>query len=357
MATARLTIDLAAIASNWRALDAMTACETAAVVKANAYGLGAELVGPALAAAGAKTFFVALAEEGQALREALGPLPRIFVFSGFMPGDGPAILDADLIPLLNSPAQVEAARFLALEADRPLTVGLQLDSGMNRLGLEPAELAALLDDGGALTYLNVALVMSHLASADQPDHPQNAAQLAAFESMTSHPALSGAPRSLAATGGVLLGAPYHFDLTRPGVGLYGGAPFTDAAPVVKLQAPIIQVRDVAPGEAVGYGAAYVADQPRRIATISVGYADGLIRAMGAGFAAGFGDATLPSVGRVSMDLITLDVTDAPDAVEGALVDLLGGGAGVDDLAAAASTIGYEILTSLGTRYERRYVGA
>lgn len=357
MARARLTIDLAAIAANWRALAVMNAGETGAVIKADAYGLGAARVGSALRDAGAKTFFVALAEEGAALRVAIGPTPQIFVFSGLMPGDAPLICEANLIPLLNSPGQIAAAKALAATSGAPLAAGLQLDSGMNRLGLEPAELTAVLNDARGLDGLDIALAMSHLACADEPDHPQNAAQLDAFKTMTAHPAFKTTPKSIAATGGVLLGENYHLDMTRPGVGLYGGLPFTDAAPVLGLEAQIIQTREILPNETVGYGATFTADTPRRIATIAAGYADGLLRRLSPGFIAWLGAAPLPAVGRVSMDLITLDVTACPAATEGTWVSLLGPGQGVDDLADLARTIGYEILTSLGARYERRYIGA
>ena len=356
MARARLTIDLDAIAANWRALDALTDVETAAVVKANGYGLGAARVGAALARAGATTFFVALAEEGAVLREAIGPSPQIYVFSGLMPGDEGIVRYADLTPLLNSPGQIEAARALAAAHDETMPVGLQLDTGMNRLGLEAEDLSALLAQNEPFAGLSLELVMSHLACADEPDHEMNARQRSAFAEMTAHPALAAPPKSLAATGGVLLGPDFHFDMTRPGVGLYGGLPFEKAKPVVRLEAPIIQVREVESGEAIGYGAAYQASTRRRIATLSVGYADGLVRMMGDGFSARIGDRALASAGRVSMDLITLDVTNAPEAVEGALVELLGADAGVDALADAAGTIGYEILTSLGSRYERVYIG-
>lgn len=357
MAQARLSIDLAAVAANWRALAAMNAGETGAVVKADAYGLGAAQVGRALMAAGARSFFVALAEEGVVLRAALGPLPRIFVFAGLTPGDAPLVRAANLVPLLNSLQQVYEAKVLVSASVRPLTVGLQLDTGMNRLGMEPAELSVLLDAPERLAGLDLALVMSHLACADEPGHEQNWAQLAAFQAMTAHPALATVPRSLAATGGVLLGPEFHFEMTRPGIGLYGGLPFASARPVVSLEAPILQVRKVAVGETVGYGAAWRAETPRRIATIATGYADGLHRALSIGFTAWLGAAPLPSVGRVSMDLITLDVTTCPEAVEGSFVSLLGPGQGVDDLAAKAGTIGYELLTSLGARYARRYTGA
>lgn len=347
MSRGLLTIDLDAVVMNWRALNALSEGETAAVIKADAYGLGADVVGPALARAGAATFFVALAEEGVALRKALGQGPRIFVFAGLMPGDAELMRGAGLIPLLNSAGQVRAAQGFGAP------VGIQLDTGMNRLGMEADEMAMVAD---LISAMDVQLVMSHLACADEPDHPQNAAQLSTFVEMTAHHVFSGVPRSLAATGGSLLGADYHFEMTRPGVGLYGGLPFRDAKPVVALETPIIQVRELTDGETVGYGAAYVADGHRRIATISAGYADGLLRAMSGGFTVRIGDRAVPSAGRVSMDLITLDVTDAPEAVEGAMLRVLGADQTVDQLAEAAGTIGYEILTSLGPRYDRRYTG-
>jgi alanine racemase len=342
-----LTIDLDAIAANWRALGRLAApAEAAAVVKADAYGLGLAPVGRALAAAGARQFFVALASEALALRAALGPGPVIHCLNGLMPGDTAAFAQASIRPVLNAPEQVAWAR------DSGLDCALQIDTGMNRLGLETAELAA-----APLEGLRLTLVMSHLACADEPGHPMNAAQRAAFAAMTADPRLAGLPRSLAATGGTLLGADYHFDLVRPGVGLYGGLPFAAARPVVTLDVAVVQVRDVAAGEAVGYAAAWVAPRPSRIATIASGYADGLIRAMGGRLAAWHGDVALPLVGRVSMDLITLDATDAPGLKPGETVRLLGARQGVDAMAEAAGTIGYEILTSLGTRWPRRYEGA
>lgn len=353
--TPTLSIDLGAISRNWQALDRLSGqAETAAVVKADAYGLGASAVGPVLAHAGARTFFVAQPGEGVALRRALGPGPAVYVLGGYPVGLGGAVgaevgaeaalfAEADLRPVLNAPEQVAAWAAAGGGAH-----ALQLDTGMNRLGLEPAEFASL----GLLP--DCRLVMSHLACADAPEHPQNAAQLAAFHGMTEGLAV---PRSLAATGGVLLGEAYRFDLVRPGVGLYGGAPFGAAEPVVSLALPILQVRDVAVGESVGYGATWVAERASRIATLSGGYADGLHRAL-TGRARGFvcGQAC-PFAGRVSMDLIGLDVTAVPEAAAGDPVHVLGPEQGVDALAEAAGTIGYEILTSLGARYGRRYHGA
>lgn len=343
MSTAHLTIDLGAVVANWRALDARTACETGAVVKANGYGLGVGRVARVLARAGARRFFVAVAEEGVALRQALGPGPVIHVFSGHMEGDTDLIRDHDLVPMLNSVDQM----LRHVEALPAHPFGIQLDSGMNRLGMEPAEWAALRDIAVSQMPL---LIMSHLACADEPDHPMNARQLREFKEMTAGLDVA---RSLAATGGILLGPEYHFDLTRPGVGLYGGLPFEDARPVVALDVPVIQIRDLEPGETVGYGNSWAAQRPSRVATVAAGYADGLLRAMGPR-AQVFADGhRCPVVGRVSMDLITVDITDLE--TDPVYVSILSAEQTVDDLAEAAGTIGYEILTSLGTRYSRSYV--
>ncbi len=347
MAQALLTIDLDAVARNWRALDAAsgTATETAAVLKADAYGLGAARVAPALARAGARTFFVALAEEGAALRRILGPGPRILVLSGLMAGDAGLVRDAALVPMLVSEAQV--ARHRADCPDAPF--GVQIDTGMNRLGLGEADWRRM---AGAVLAWKPVLLTSHLASADDPDAAMNADQLALFGALTDG---TGVPRSLAATGGTLLGLAYQFDMTRPGIGLYGGAPFADAAPVVRLDLPVLQVRDVEPGGTVGYGAIWRAGRRSRIATISSGYADGLIRALSNGAQLFDNASPCPVVGRVSMDLLAVDVTDL--AADPETLAILGPEQGIDALAAAAGTIGYEILTSLGPRYARRYLGA
>ena len=342
---AKLTIDLGALRANWTALAALSEGETGAVVKADAYGLGAEKCVPVLAAAGARTFFVAVAEEGARLRRILGPGPEICVFSGHMPGDRDMIRDADLVPMINSIDQM----LMHVEGLPGHPFGIQLDSGMNRLGMEPAEWSALRDIALAQ---HPRLVMSHLACADEPDHPMNARQLAAFREMTDG---IDAPRSFSATGGILLGPDYHFDMTRPGVGLYGGLPFVDAQPVVSLEIPVIQTRDVLPGETVGYGNSWTATAPTRVATIAGGYADGIHRAMGPAAHVWAGETRCKILGRISMDLIAVDVTglsEVPDHVE-----LIGLHQGIDTLADWAGTIGYEVLTSFGARYDRSYTGA
>ncbi|MEM7240108.1 MAG: alanine racemase [Pseudomonadota bacterium] len=345
MLTGRLTIDLGAIADNWRDLDALTApdCETGAVVKADAYGCGIERVGPVLTRAGCRCFFVATPEEGGRLRGAIGPEPRIHILAGYATGEEGDFRTYDLRPVLNALHQVKA--WMSGPAGPAI---LQLDTGMNRLGLEAADLAALGPLPDCITH-----AMSHLACADVEGHPQTAAQLAAFHAMTGG---HDTRLSLAATAGLLLGPDYHFALTRPGIGLYGGWPFTEARRVVTAEVPILQIRSVSAGESVGYGAAWIAPRECRIATICAGYADGLIRAMGSGGAcAFFGAHRLPFAGRVSMDLISLDVTDAPGIGHGDWVEILGPHQSVDDLAAATGTIGHEILTSLGARYKRTYV--
>jgi alanine racemase len=346
MTAATLTIDLSAITANWRALDGMSGADvqTGAVVKADGYGLGVAKISRALADAGVTRFFVAVAQEGAELRQTLGPGPEINLFSGHMDGDTDLIRDARLTPMLNSPAQL--TRHLAALPDHPF--GVQLDTGMNRLGMQPSDWQDVRNT--ALTA-GPSLLMSHLACADTPDHPMNAAQLAQFHEMTDG---TDVPRSLVATAGMLLGADYHFDLTRPGIGIYGGWPFTDATPVVRISIPLIQVRDLSAGESVGYANAWVAKKPSRIATLSGGYADGFLRSLGNGAALFHGATPCPLVGRVSMDLLTVDITHLPEPPES--LDLLCGHQSIDDLAKAAGTIGHEVLTSLGPRYRRRYKG-
>ncbi len=346
MLKATVTISLSNIADNWRALDALSApqVETAAVVKADAYGLGLAQVAPALQDAGAKSFFVAQVDEAIELRTLLGPNPTIYILSGYMPGAAPHLQAHNLIPVLNSPDHIR--RF---KTDIPAhPCALEIDSGMNRLGIEAVELTS---EMMTLASLDLRLVMSHLACADEALHPMNAAQLGAFSTLSMPYMMK--PRSLAATGGTLLGPTYHFNMTRPGIGLYGGEPFKDAKPVVNLALPVIQTRTVVPGEVVGYGGTFVAKRLSKIATVMGGYADGLIRAMGPKAALYAGSTRCPVVGRVSMDMITVDITDLDETP--VALHILNATQTVDHLATAAGTIGYEILTSLGTRYERIYI--
>lgn len=363
---AHLTIDLGALRENYRRLrERLTGARCAAVVKADAYGLGAARVAPALAAAGAQDFFVALPCEGLRLREALtgtgegiAPAPRIFILSGFEAGLGPDFRQAELIPVLNSLGQIAAWQAEAA-AGAPLPAALHLDTGMNRLGLPPAEAEALAAEPERLAGLEPVLVMSHLACAEEPDNPMNRAQLDLFQALRR--GLPAAPASLANSSGVFLGPDFHFDLARPGVALYGVNPTPGSpnpmAQVVRLQARILQVREIDAPMSVGYGAAFRAAGPARIATVATGYADGYLRSLSDRGSAFVDGLAAPVVGRVSMDLITLDVTRMPaESVQpGALVDLIHPQDGLDRLAREAGTIGYELLTSLGQRYRRSYL--
>jgi alanine racemase len=346
MATGTLTIDLDAVAANWRALDAMSdsGVQTAAVVKANAYGLGAARIARALAQAGARRFFVAVAEEGATIRQALGPGPQVCVLGGHMAGDTDMIADLDLTPILNSVDQI--TRHLEALPRQPF--GIHLDTGMNRLGLQTAEWEAI---APIILEAQPELILSHLVSSEDASDPRNAQQLALFNSLTDG---LGVPRSLANTGGVLLGRDYHFDLTRPGIGLYGGLPYAGALRTVGLALPVIQTRLIEPGEAVGYNATWIAEVPSTIATVSAGYADGLPRTLSNTGVLWDADTPCPIVGRVSMDLITVDITHLPEVPR--TLDILGPHQSADDLAEAAGTIGYELLTALGPRYVRRYIG-
>ena len=360
VAGARLTIDLGALADNYRLLRGrLSGADCAAVVKADAYGLGAARVAGALWRAGCRQFFVAHLQEGIALRAALPADAEIFILNGLMPGAEAACLDARLTPVLNSLAQVDAWTDLSRRQGRALPAILQIDSGMARLGLAPAEVDQLAGDPARLGGVALRAVMSHLACADEPAHPANQAQLAQFEAQRRR--LSPAPASFANSSGIFLGPDYHFDLARPGAALYGVAPVPEAPnpmrAVVRLDARVIQTREIAAGDAVGYGHGFQAPGPARIATLAIGYADGWPRSLGRTGVAYVGDRALPIAGRVSMDSLTLDITTLPaDMLKpGDFVELLGPHQSIDDVASAAGTIGYEILTSLGGRYRRRYL--
>lgn len=356
-AGARLEIDLGAIRANFRDLQRRTGGRCAAVVKADAYGLGARAVAPALAAEGARQFFVAHLDEALALRPHLHAEAGIAVLNGLPPGAEADCAAAGVLPVLNSLAQLDAWTTLARAGGAPLPAILQVDSGMSRMGLAERDVAALAADPGRLDGVALRLVMSHLACAERQNHPMNRAQLERFEAARRR--LPPAPASLANSSGVFLGPAYHFDLARPGAALYGVAPVAGAAnpmrPVLRLLGRILQIRDIPAGALVGYGATWTAPRPSRIATVAVGYADGYLRSLSGRAVAHAGAAAAPLVGVVSMDTATFDVTDAPEAAEGGFLELLGPRHGVDDLAREAGTIGYEILTALGARYARAYV--
>lgn len=362
-ATGTITIDLGAVASNWRALAAKVApTECGAVVKADAYGLGAERVIPALAATGCRTFFIATPDEAEQARR-LAPDATLYALDGVV-GAANAFARLAVSPALSTIDDVEVWTRHARAIGRALPAALHIDTGLNRLGLPSREVRRLADDAALLASNDVALVMSHLASADNPRDPKNRDQLLAFETLSA--LFPGAPRSLAASDGLMLGPAFHFDLVRPGYALYGGqASETYPAPVkpvVTVAARILSVVDVAPGETVGYSATWRAKRPSRIATIAAGYADGVPRSASApdgrpGGEVLIGDKPAPIVGRVSMDLSTVDVTDLPsDAARvGAFATLIGEGLSLEDAGRGASTIGYEMLTRLGRRFERMYL--
>jgi alanine racemase len=351
-AGAILEIDLGAIVANWKMLAAKVApASCAAVVKANGYGLGAVAVARALVTAGCRRFYVATLDEGIALRNGLGPRPDIAVFNGPLPGAAGEFVAARLIPVLNGPSQVEA-----WETGRGGKAAIiHVDTGMNRLGLTPANLDALVD---RLRALAPQILISHLACADATGHRLNTVQRERF--LAARRRLPGTSGSFAASSGIFLGRDYHFDEVRPGAALYGVNPLPDKPnpmrPAVRLSAKIIQIRKIDSGESVGYGAAHVMDEPGLLATAAIGYADGWPRSLSHRGCGWLNGERVPVLGRVSMDLATFDVTAIEPAAlsPGAMIELVGDHYGVDDAAADAGTIGYEILTSLGSRYHRVY---
>ncbi len=358
-AGAILTIDLGAIRENYRRLKARLAgVACAGVVKADGYGLGAVQVANALRKEGCDTFFVAHLWEGIVLRDALGTVPTIFVLHGFLPGSEAQGEAAGLIPVVNSTGQLAAWRDLGRRLGRRLPAAIQVDSGMSRIGLAPVEVEVLAADPSAFDGIELKLVMSHLACADEPDHGANESERLEFERLRRM--LPQAPLSFANSSGIFLGKPYHHDLARPGAALYGINPTpghkNPMQPVIKLEAKVLQTRQIDAGAGVGYGHTFHATGPLRTATITLGYADGWHRRTSA--AAFFEGAELPFIGRVSMDSIILDISALPEGrlKEGDLVELIGPSHPLDTVADVAGTIGYEVLTSLGHRFHRRYVG-
>jgi len=360
----QLSIDLGALARNWRALDKVSAgALTAAVVKADAYGTGIEMASKALHAAGARFFFVATPDEGIAVRAAL-PDAHIFVLYGLYPGAANLYVRQNLMPVLSSVPMLEEWLAKCVERNEAYPAAFHFDTGINRLGFRLNEVGLVRERIERLGYAPQ-MVMSHLACADQPSHEKNRTQLALFGSvMTQFP---GIPASLANSAGLMTGRDYHFQMVRPGISLYGGRAVNGRrnpmAPVVTLHVPILQVTEGRTGETVGYGAAYSLSRNSRLAILGHGYADGFFRALSGTNQRPGGKVFIrgklcPVIGRISMDLTVVDVTelgaDLPSPGEGA--EVLGPHVGVDDQADAAGTIGYEILTSLKGRYTRNYVG-
>jgi alanine racemase len=355
MSAAVLTIDLGAITANWRALAGRHAGATAGVVKADAYGLGAARVVPALHGAGCRQFFVAQLDEAMAIRP-LAPGCLVAVLNGLAGGRAAEYADHDITPVIGSLGELGVWRATAGARGVALPVILHADTGMTRLGFAPADLATLRAQPDRLEGLRPAYLMTHLACADEPADPFNAVQAQRFAAIAAQ--FPGVPTSLANSSGLFLGPRFGSALARPGAALYGINPMPGAANpmahAVTLSAPILQIREIAAGESVGYGRQWVAARPSRIAILGVGYADGYHRALSNTSTARFDGMPVPLVGRVSMDLTTFDVTEVP-AQPGDHLTLIGPHYGPDALAIDAGTNGYEILTSLGRRYQRRYI--
>jgi len=353
----RLTVDLDALLRNYRLLKAAAApAICAAVVKANAYGLGLEPVVRHLFDGGCRHFFVATVAEGLQLRSLLESV-EIFVFAGPLPGEEGALRAARLIPVLNSHEQV--VRWISCADAERYPAVVHIDTGMTRLGLDRRELNQIALDSGVTDRLSIAYVMTHLACADRPGNLMNQEQIDRFADFRDR--LPAAKSSIGNSAGLLMGTQYQGDLVRPGIALYGGNPFVEppnpVEPVVSLQAPILQIQEVTRPVTVGYGAEKLISAPARLATIGVGYADGISRALGNKGEAFIAGHRVPIVGRISMDLLSLDVTTVArqDVYPGASVELIGSNILLDDVADAAGTIAYEILTGLGCRWERRYI--
>ena len=355
-----LTVRLEAVAGNYKIFQRLAGPSlVAGVVKADAYGLGMDMVASRLAIAGCDTFFVARLEEGIHLRP-LVPAARIFVFDGAAPDAVPALVQNRLTPVLNSLAEIAGWAAAARETRTRLDCAVHIDTGMNRLGLPGHELSTLATEHAKrLEGLRVVLWVSHLASADDGVAKMNAMQLDRFR--TALAMLPSAPASLAASGGVLLGKDYHFDMVRPGLGLYGANPQpknkNPFGVVAVLNGRILQLRRVDKGESVGYAATFRAKKPTLIATVALGYADGLMRAIANRGSAAIAGQRAPIIGRISMDLTTVDVSHLPDALlqTGAEVEFLGDTISLEEMAEAANTNAYEILTSMRGRVPRHFI--
>lgn len=360
----QLSIDLGALARNWRALDKVSAgALTGAVVKADAYGTGITMASKALHAAGARFFFTATVDEGMAVRAAV-PDAHIFILNGLYPGAANLYVRQNLMPVISSMDMLEEWLAKCLERNEAYPSAFHFDTGMNRLGFRLNEASLVREQIQKLGYAPQ-MVMSHLACADQPNHEKNRTQLALFGSvMTQFP---GVPASLANSAGLMSGRDYHFQMVRPGIALYGGRAVTGRknpmAPVVTLHVPIMQIKEARTGETVGYGASHSLSRDSRLAILSHGYADGFLRSLSASNTRPGGKVVIrgkicPVIGKVSMDQITVDITelgpDIPSPGEGA--EVLGNILDVDDQGDFGGTVGYEILTSLKGRYNRNYVG-
>ena len=352
-------IDLDKLARNWRNLDDLSGKATAAaVVKANGYGHGIRAVALTLWQAGCRLFFTASMEEAITVRGIL-PEARIACFDGLTAHDEDGVLHSGIMPSINDPAELDHLNQLAIKVGRKIPALIQIDTGMNRLG-SGVDTLSMLAESQHLAAGNWQLVYSHLASADEPENPQSAHQREKFEAARNmFPAV---PASLAATGGIMLGDDYHYDITRPGIGLYGLPPVPELAPhiepVLSLHARTLQIRQAAPDELIGYNGTAKLGRPSRLATIAGGYADGVRRQLSNNGHVHAKGLIAPIIGRVSMDTTIIDITDWPEShiSQGDFVDLIHDGFTADDLAAATDTIGYDVLTTLGLRAKQHYAG-
>ncbi|MCW0002162.1 alanine racemase [Pararhizobium sp. YC-54] len=358
-ATGHLTIDLLALGRNYTKISSLVApARAAAVVKADAYGLGVDHVAPALYGKGCRHFFVAQFSEALKLRPLLEHDAQIFVLNGLQPGDEMTCADCGIVPVLNSLRQWQRWSAIAKYLNRTLPAVLQFDTGMSRLGVPPEECSALAAELSTQSHVEILFIMSHLASADEADSDQNDDQLTEMNRIADQ--FPGLDVCFANSGGVFLGKRYHGVLARPGIALYGGAPTSGGRhlmePVVSLEVAVVQTRTVPAGAKVGYGGAHVAEKEMRLATIAAGYADGLPRSLSGRGAVYYRGTRLPITGRVSMDSITVDITALPEGTLslGSFVEVLGPHQSLEDVARDAGTISYEILTSLGDRYVRHY---
>ncbi len=362
--TGELTVDLRAIADNWKYIKSFVAKDVScgAVVKANAYGLGVERVAPKLYGAGCRDFFVANIKEALQMRALVGLDARVYVLTGCVAGAEKSFIERQLTPVIVSYEMLERWALVAKDFENSSAV-LKVNTGMGRLGLEVDEFQKMLANIELLRDARVECLMSHFACADEPGHPLNATQIERFNEMHETLQSRGVllKKSIANSAGVFLGENVHGDMVRPGIVLYGGGagfvprPMT---PVVGLRLPVIQVRRLPAGEYVGYGATERFDSPRLIAVVSGGYADGLMRSLGGKGWGAVDGVRVPIVGRISMDSTLFDVTDAPGAEGlscGGSIELLGKHVTIDDLAEAAGTISYEMLTAFGARYQRCYI--
>ncbi len=356
----RLTIDLGAVATNYELIRQRisTPCRVAGVVKADAYGTGMAQIAPTLFAKGARRFFVATPEEGLALRQIL-PLAEIAVLGGGLPAYADDFIAAQIEPVLNSLHDIAVWRDQARRRDKILPAIIHLDTGMNRLGLSLEDGQALISDPGQLRGLDVIMVMSHFACADEKYHPLTDTQYEHFRKFAAH--FPHAKKSLANSSGIFRSRDFHYDMVRPGMAIYGLNPTPEAPnpmkPVVRLEARILQTRTIKKGETIGYSATHSFRNPGLTATLALGYADGFHRAHSGKAQVYWNGIACPVVGRVSMDLVTVDLSDLQGVLpqQGDYLEVLGAHQDADQLAASAGTIGYEVLTALGARYQRSYL--